>query len=272
MATARAPMIGAIRAPGPLPQIARGERSRRRRLSDSGGKIPRQVLPAENGPVRAPRQASLGGTVLPRTATSAIAAAASPFVRLPGAAAPSQCRSPRPTSSTSAPASANSAAIRRRFGRVRSRLCACREISRSRYAARWCGRPVGPQIAEGFGPEFLMAQPGRDHDAAGAQCIAVIERQAKAVGRRLDRAHGSPVDIRDRVALKPFAVTDKILERQQPVGGDAWAAARRRARARRRGLKYGSRATASAASCLSAYGAAKTPSARQARASRRRQL
>ena len=79
----------------------------------------------------------------------------------------------------------------------------------------------GRQIAKGFGPEFLMAQPGRDHDAAGAQCIAVIERQAKAVGRRLDRAHGSPVDIRDRVALKPFAVTDKILERQQPVGGNA---------------------------------------------------
>ncbi len=80
-----------------------------------------------------------------------------------------------------------------------------------------CGR----QIGKGFGPIFLMTKPGRDHDAAGAQFFAVVERQAKAIGCRLDRADGSAIDIRHRVALKPFAVGDEIFERQEPVGGDA---------------------------------------------------
>ena len=124
-------------------------------------------------------------------------------------------------SSTSAPASANSAAD----------FAGALAASDHGYAftvkfleARMLARvtdELGRQIAKGFGPEFLMAQPGRDHDAAGAHCLAVIERQAKAVGRRLDRAHGAAIDIRDRVTLKPFAVTDEMLERQQPVGGDA---------------------------------------------------
>jgi hypothetical protein len=53
----------------------------------------------------------------------------------------------------------------------------------------------------------------RDHDAARSDSSTVVENKAEAIVTGVDTDDATMVDIRKRVALKPSAVGDKVLER-----------------------------------------------------------